>query len=161
MHQHPGLFPDLSVAENILTSATARPPGCACSTRRGCAAHAARLLDTVGLDCNPEAPLAGLRSSEQQLVEIARALSLRSRLLIIDEPTASLCNARPTACSPWSSTCAGSRGDHVRRHRMEEVSASPTAYRAARRPLVVTAPTGELPRDRVVRLMVGRSLSHM
>jgi len=89
MHQHPGLFPDLSVAENIFIG-------------HGPAAHfglldraamrrdAARLLETIGLDCDPEAPLAGLRSSEQQLVEIARALSVRARVLIMDEPTAAL-----------------------------------------------------------------------
>ena len=91
MHQHPGLFPrSLSVAENIFIghmptgrlgrldrSADARRGTRACST-------------TVGLACRPERRWHGLRTSEQQLVEIARALSVDARVLIMDEPTAAL-----------------------------------------------------------------------
>ena len=124
---------------------------------------AVRLLDTVGLDCDPEAPLAGLRSSEQQLVEIARALSVRARVLIMDEPTAALSHREVDRLFAVV--------DDLRRqgvammfvgHRMDEI------YRVADRVtvlrdgyLVATAPTDEMPRDRAVRLMVGRSLSHM
>ncbi|MFO1049399.1 MAG: ATP-binding cassette domain-containing protein [Geminicoccaceae bacterium] len=162
MHQHPGLFPDLSVAENIAI-------GHGGTGRLGLLDHAriradaARLLATVGLDCTPETPLAGLRSSEQQLVEIARALSVRARVLIMDEPTAALSQREVDRLFEVV-------GDLRRQgvammfvgHRMDEI------YRVADRvtvlrdgQLVATAPIAEMPRERAVRLMVGRSLSHM
>ena len=121
------------------------------------------LLDTVGLDCKPEAPLAGLRSSEQQLVEIARALSVRARVLIMDEPTAALSQREVDRLFAVV--------DDLRRqgvammfvgHRMDgsiRVADRVTVLRDGQ--LVATAPTAEMPRDRAVRLMVGRSLSSM
>ena len=162
MHQHPGLFPDLSVAENIAI-------GHGGTGRLGLLDHgkmrddAVRLLATVGLDCAPETPLAGLRSSEQQLVEIARALSVRARVLIMDEPTAALSQREVDRLFEVV-------GDLRRQgvammfvgHRMDEI------YRVADRvtvlrdgQLVATAPIADMPRERAVRLMVGRSLSHM
>ena len=162
MHQHPGLFPDLSVAENISIghAPTAR---LGLLDRARIVRDAGRLLDVVGLDCDPETPLARLRSSEQQLVEIARALSVRARVLIMDEPTAALSQREVDRLFAVV--------DDLRRHdvammfvghRMDEV------YRVADRvsvlrdgQLVATAATDEMPRDRAVRLMVGRSLSHM
>jgi rhamnose transport system ATP-binding protein len=89
MHQHPGLFPDLSVAENIYIGHMPRD-------RFGGIDNAAMIagarvvLETVGLDVRADGPLGRLRISEQQLVEIARALSLEARVLIMDEPTAAL-----------------------------------------------------------------------
>jgi rhamnose transport system ATP-binding protein len=89
MHQHPGLFPDLSIAENIYLGHMPRD-------RFGGIDNAAiidgarRVLATVGLDTPAETRLGTLRTSEQQLVEIARALSLDARVLIMDEPTAAL-----------------------------------------------------------------------
>ena len=89
MHQHPGLFGDLSVCENIYLGHMPR-------TRLGgvdrerMRRHASELLDVVGLACRPERLSKELRTSEQQLVEIARALSVDARVLIMDEPTAAL-----------------------------------------------------------------------
>lgn len=89
MHQHPGLFPDLSLAENIYLGHMPRD-------RFGGIDGAAildgarRVLTMVGLDAPAGTRLGELRTSEQQLVEIARALSLDARVLIMDEPTAAL-----------------------------------------------------------------------
>ena len=89
MHQHPGLFGDLSVCENIYLGHMPR-------TRLGgvdrerMRRRASELLDVVGLACRPERLSKELRTSEQQLVEIARALSVDARVLIMDEPTAAL-----------------------------------------------------------------------
>ena len=89
MHQHPGLFPDLSVAENIFfghfpTTAAGMLDGAAMTE------HAAELLSMIGLDISPSQPLRALSVSEQQLVEVARALSANAEILIMDEPTAAL-----------------------------------------------------------------------
>lgn len=87
MHQHPGLFPDLSIAENLFIGQTGLRWKL---DHRQMQSEAARLLTLVGLDVDVTAPLGRLRTSEQQLVEIARALSLDARVLIMDEPTAAL-----------------------------------------------------------------------
>ena len=89
MHQHPGLFPDLSVAENIAIGHMPRS-SLHLLDRSRIDSEAVRLLRTVGLHCPPDRTLGLLRSSEQQLVEIARALAVDAQVLIMDEPTASL-----------------------------------------------------------------------
>ncbi|OJU47605.1 MAG: ABC transporter, partial [Mesorhizobium sp. 61-13] len=83
------LFPDLSIAENIYLGHMPRDSF-------GGIDHAAilsgarKVIALVGLDVPVETRLGTLRTSEQQLVEIARALSLDARVLIMDEPTAAL-----------------------------------------------------------------------
>lgn len=89
MHQHPGLFPDLSVGENIFFGRFPTTPVGAVDTR-AMMRRAASVLDLIGLDVSPLQPLRTLSVSEQQLIEIARALSADSRILIMDEPTAAL-----------------------------------------------------------------------
>ncbi len=89
IHQHPALFPDLSVAENLAigwepTTWLARVDWRA--RRRRAREMLARVDAHIDVDCEAGA----LSLPEQQLVEIARALSVEARLLILDEPTASL-----------------------------------------------------------------------
>lgn len=87
--QELSLIPELSVAENVLL-------GSRSASRRGILSwprllrRARVALDRVGLDVNLSAPVRDLSVSQQQLVEIARVLALRPRLLLLDEPTASL-----------------------------------------------------------------------
>ncbi len=167
MHQHPGLFPDLGVAENIFvgrTEAVGRRGGTLMPLdRAGMRREAERLLALVGLSADPEAPLGRLRSSEQQLVEVARALSAEARVLIMDEPTAALSRRE---VDRLFAVVDGLREHGVAMmfvgHRMEEV------YRVADRiavlrdgRLVATAAAAEMPRDRAVRLMVGRPVGDM
>src|SRR3712207_4532047 len=51
------------------------------------------LLDRLGVKLDPERPVRGLSIADQQIVEIAKALSFRARVLIMDEPTAALSGA--------------------------------------------------------------------
>ena len=88
MHQHPGLFADLTVSENIFIGHMPRGPFGVDYDRMS--ERTRSLLAIVGLSCRPEDTLKGLRPSEQQLVEIARALSVDAKALIMDEPTAAL-----------------------------------------------------------------------
>ena len=89
IYQQPALFPDLTVAENIglrlkKTSAFAKVNH---AERR---AKALELLKRIGAEISPDAEVRSLSMPEQQLVEIACALGSGARIVIMDEPTASL-----------------------------------------------------------------------
>src|SRR5205085_7095750 len=83
------LFPDLSVAENIALAL--EKPGVFRRVRWNRRhAIAAKLLTRVGAAIHPETEVRSLSMPEQQLVEIAKALGAGAKILIMDEPTASL-----------------------------------------------------------------------
>ncbi len=89
IYQQPALFPDLSVAENIAlrlepASAARKVNWPARRTR------ATELLQRIGAEISPDAEVRSLSMPEQQLVEIACALGAGARIVIMDEPTASL-----------------------------------------------------------------------
>ena len=89
IYQQPALFPDLTVTENIALGL--EPAGAWRRIRwRERRDRARRLLDRIGASIDPEADVRRLTMPEQQLVEIARALGADARILILDEPTASL-----------------------------------------------------------------------
>ena len=89
VHQEPRLFPDLTVAENVFIGhAPARSAGVLDwgATRRAAKA----LFEELDVQLDVGAPVRGLSMADQQLIEIAKSLSLEARVLILDEPTASL-----------------------------------------------------------------------
>lgn len=89
IYQQPALFPDLTVAENIgLRLEPASPARRIDWPRRR--TRAAELLQRIGAEISPEAEVRSLSMPEQQLVEIACALGAGARIVIMDEPTASL-----------------------------------------------------------------------
>src|SRR5687767_2587942 len=89
IYQQPALFPELTVAENIaIGQESAGAFGMVNWPRRK--QRAKELLDRIGARINPEQTAAELSMPQQQLVEIARALGANARVLILDEPTASL-----------------------------------------------------------------------
>src|SRR5262249_51128717 len=89
IYQQPALFPDLTVAENIALGL--EPAGGWRRGRWGGRRERAReLLKRVGATIDPDTPVQRLTMPEQQLVEIARAVGADARVLIMDEPTASL-----------------------------------------------------------------------
>ena len=88
IHQELATLPSLTVAENLFMGRLPARHGFV--DRRALRERAAALLRTVGLDVDPGEQASSLATSEQQLVEIARALSMGARLLIMDEPSSSL-----------------------------------------------------------------------
>jgi ribose transport system ATP-binding protein len=100
VYQERSLFPHLSIAENIFAGRPLVLGGEAslfsflgrinfAEMRK----RARALLDEVGLECSPDTLVSSLSQAQQQQVEIAKALSLDAKLLILDEPTACLSNA--------------------------------------------------------------------
>src|SRR5262247_3677073 len=89
IYQQPALFPDLSVAENLALGLE-RGGFWRRVNWRERNTHSRELLDRIGARIDPQTPAGALTMPEQQLVEIARALGADARILIMDEPTASL-----------------------------------------------------------------------
>src|SRR5688572_14065351 len=89
VYQELDLVPDMSVAENVFLGGYLK-------TARGLVdwqalrERTAAILGELGLDIDPDIPVGELRVAEQQLVEIARALSQQSQIVIMDEPTSAL-----------------------------------------------------------------------
>ncbi|MFD1543266.1 sugar ABC transporter ATP-binding protein [Nonomuraea guangzhouensis] len=89
IYQEPTLFPDLSVAENIFMGRQPRR-SLGRIDRKAMRAQTRELFERLGVALDPEQPSRGLSIADQQLVEIAKALSRDARVLIMDEPTAAL-----------------------------------------------------------------------
>jgi D-xylose transport system ATP-binding protein len=85
IYQELMLFPELTIAENI-----SMPKLSMFVNRDDMHSHALRWMKEVGLQENPETQIKNLGVGKQQLVEIAKVLSLEAKILILDEPTASL-----------------------------------------------------------------------
>src|SRR6186713_477754 len=91
IHQELMLAPNLDVAANIFLGNEKAPGGMAGPLPRArLNAEAARLLERVGLKAKPTTPVSTLTTGQMQMVEIAKALSLNARIIVMDEPTASL-----------------------------------------------------------------------
>jgi ribose transport system ATP-binding protein len=160
IHQELNLVPELSVAGNVFLGREPLVAGVFLD-RRAMVAAAGRLLGRLGIVLDPEARVAGLRVGEQQLVEIAKALSLDARILIMDEPTSAL---SPAECARLfrivRQLAAEGVGVVYISHRIDEVMALAdrvTVLRDGRR--VLTAPIGEMSRGRIIAAMVGRDAS--
>ncbi len=154
------LIPLLSVAENIFL---AKPPGRFGVIDRG-AVHSrtAALLAKVGLDEPPDAIVGDLGVGKQQLVEIAKALSKEVRLLILDEPTASL-NERDSAALLALLVEFRAQGisSILISHKLNEVSTVAdriTVLRDGRTVDTLDCGAGPVEEDRIIRRMVDRDL---
>jgi ribose transport system ATP-binding protein len=91
VHQELNLFDNLNVAANIFIGREPRRRGSRwLIAERRMKEMAAPLLEQLGAEFSADTPLARLSLAERQLVEIAKALSLNARLIIMDEPTSSL-----------------------------------------------------------------------
>ena len=89
IYQEPTLFPDLSVTENIFMGRH-RLGAARRIDRAAMYAEAEGLFTRLGVHIDPRRPAEGLSIADQQIIEIAKAISLDARLLIMDEPTAAL-----------------------------------------------------------------------
>jgi rhamnose transport system ATP-binding protein len=160
IYQEPTLFPDLSVAENVVMGG--HPLGAMRRIdRRAMRRSVQAQLDRLGVRLDAERPVRGLSIADQQIVEIAKALSFEARVLIMDEPTAALSGPEVERLFGVVRTLRD-RGAAVLfiSHRLEEVFALCETVTVMRDGEVVhDAATADLTPDEVVRRMVGRELS--
>jgi rhamnose transport system ATP-binding protein len=162
VHQHPGLFPDLSLAENVFAGQPLRDRFGLLDHRR-MRANAAEILRSLGLHVPVTRPVASLRVSEQQLVEIGRALASKAKVIILDEPTAALTTSE---VDQLFAVIRGLRDQGVAMmfvgHRLEEIFRVSDRIAILRDGhLIDTRKTGETTQDEAVRLMVGRDLGNL
>jgi rhamnose transport system ATP-binding protein len=162
IYQEPTLFPDLSVAENVLMGH--QPLGAARRIdRRAMHSSVGDVLRRLGVSIDAEGPVRGLSIADQQIVEIAKALTFDARVLIMDEPTAAL--SRPEVERLFGVVGAlRERGVAVLfiTHRVDEVfeiCSTVTVMRDGE--LVFDGATDELTPEELVRRMVGRELAAM
>src|SRR5438874_12658275 len=87
--QEPTLFPDLSVAENIFVGMQPLKRFRRIDARR-MRREAAAVFEQLGVRLDLDRPARGLSIADQQLVEIAKALTTNARVIVMDEPTAAL-----------------------------------------------------------------------
>jgi ribose transport system ATP-binding protein len=160
IHQELNLVPGLSVAENIYLGREPMRFGVIVD-RKALAKAAQTLLGELGIRIDPSARLGRLRIGEQQLVEIAKAISIGARILIMDEPTSALSPGETETLFAIVRRLA-SEGVAVIyiSHRMDEIMALADQVMVLRDGRhVLTAPIGDLSRTRIITAMVGREIT--
>lgn len=157
IYQEFNLVPDLTVAENIFLGRQPRRFGMI--DRKRMEAEAAELLERVGVRVSPRALVRELGIARLQMVEIAKALSLDARVLIMDEPTAVLTTEE---VEKLFAIVRRLREDGVGvvfiTHHLEEIAALGDRVTVIRDGKSVGQVPASTPEDELVRLMVGRSI---
>jgi rhamnose transport system ATP-binding protein len=159
IYQEPTVFPHLSIAENIYMG---RQPRTSFGRidRAKVRRWTADLFARLGVALDPDQPARGLSIADQQMVEIAKALSFDARVLIMDEPTAAL---TPAEVDRLFSVARALKAQGAAilfiSHRLDEVfqlCRRVTVMRDGRH--VLTTPIEELTTESVIRAMVGREM---
>jgi rhamnose transport system ATP-binding protein len=162
IYQEPTLFPDLSVAENIFLGRHPRGAGRRID-RTKMYAQAAAAFARLGVAIDPRRAARGLSVADQQIVEIAKAISFNARIFVMDEPTAALTAVEVARLFDVTATLrAEGAAILFISHRLDEVYAvcqRVTIMRDGR--YVRTDAIGDIGVDEIIRSMVGRDLSVM
>jgi rhamnose transport system ATP-binding protein len=162
IHQEPALFPDLDVAENIFMGRQPRDRYKRIDWK-AMYREVGELLGSLGVKLDPRTPVQGLSVADQQLVEIAKSLSLNARVVVMDEPTAAL-SSREVERLFGIVRDLRDRGVAVVyiSHRLEEVFALSDTITVLRDGAhVVTNPAKEMDTVGLIRHMVGRELDDL
>ncbi len=161
IHQELNLIPNMSVGENIML--TREPLRGRFVDDRTLLAKAAEALHTLEIDLDPREMVENLTVATQQMVEIARALSLESDVLIMDEPTSAL-TEREAELLFGLIRRLKTQGVAILyiSHRMEEIFSIADRVTVLRDGhLVATKGIGEVNPSQLIGLMVGRELTNL
>ena len=163
IHQELQQVPELTVAQNIYLGAALRRAGGLLVDRAAQEAEARRLLAPLDAHIDVTAQIKGLRVAQRQLVEIAKALRARARIIAMDEPTSSL---TPSEFEKLVTVIHGLTAQGVSviyvSHKLDEVfrvCRNATILRDGR--LVAQVPIPQTPVAQVIETMVGRELAHI
>nr|MBQ6739492.1 sugar ABC transporter ATP-binding protein [Synergistaceae bacterium] len=161
IHQELCLVPYLSIAENIFLGRE-RTAGVFINKAKE-AEEAKALLKSLGLEFDPNTLVGELSIAQQQMVEIAKALSVKSDILVMDEPTASLTDKETEVLfGVIRDLKAQGKGIIYISHRMSElfeITDRVTIMRDGQ--YVGTVNTRETTRDKLIAMMVGRELTQL
>lgn len=159
IHQELNLVPGLTVAENIYLGH--EPTTAGLIGDRTMCDGARELLAGLQCDIDPDTPVSQLSVAEQQLVEIARALQRRARLLVMDEPSAALSDAEIDALFTVIRDLASAGVPVIYiSHRMPEIFAIGDRVTVMRDGKTVgTRDVGSTNVSELIRLMVGRTIA--
>ncbi len=161
IHQELKLLPQLSIAENVFVGRYLMKGGRV--DRHAMAERAQAGLRRLGLDVSPRRLVEGLSTAKQQLIEIARALTLNAKLLVLDEPTAALGGEETQLLFRQIERLkADGVGIVYISHRLEEIRQIADRIVVMRDGAKVQEfDSGNVPVRSIVEAMVGRSLERM
>jgi ribose transport system ATP-binding protein len=159
IHQELMMAPNLDIAGNIFLGNEKRSFG---RLKRGEMCRIAKdLLKRVGLELSPTTPVSRLTAGQMQMVEIAKALALNAKTIIMDEPTSSLTAGESEQLFKIIGQLRGEGiGIIYISHRMEEVRRLADRVTILRDGKYIgDIPRAEITHDKIVSMMVGRSFS--
>jgi ribose transport system ATP-binding protein len=161
IHQELKLLPQLSIAENVFVGRYLMKAGRVDRHAMEQRAHAG--LQRLGLDVSPRRLVEGLSTAKQQLIEIAKAMTLNAKLLILDEPTAALGGEETQLLFRQIERLkADGVGIIYISHRLEEIRQIADRVVVMRDGAKVQEfDSGNVPVRTIVEAMVGRSLDRM
>ncbi len=161
IYQEPNLFPDLTLAENVFIGRQLTHGKTV--AWKDMAEQSAALFKRLGVPLDPARRARGLSIADQQIVEIAKALSLQAKVIVMDEPTAAL-SANETERLFGVARSLREEGAALVfvSHRLDEVMALCDRVTIMRDgATVATAPIAEVDTEKIVKWMVGRELSDL
>ncbi|GFN22584.1 sugar ABC transporter ATP-binding protein [Thermanaeromonas sp. C210] len=160
VYQELTLVPTLSVVENICLGGLPRKGNSRLVDWKAARERTRAALERLGVDIDPDTKVRNLELGQQQLIEIARAISRNARLIILDEPTSALTsNAREKLFSIVRALKKEGVAFIYITHHLEEVPMIGDMVSVLRDgKLVATKPVSEVDEQTLIKMMVGRTL---
>jgi ribose transport system ATP-binding protein len=159
VHQHPAVLPDLTVAENMLLAV----PRSLRKTRAGNLDWVATQLERVGCSVHPKTRMAEVGIAQRHLIELAKALAIEPKVLVLDEPTAPLTADLVDQLFEKIRSAAAHRCAVIYiSHRLQEVRQIAQRVTVMRDGKVRgSAPADAMTDEEMLRLIVGRTITHV
>ena len=162
IHQELQIVPEMSVAENIFLGRWMKKKGGSVDFKT-MAAEARKYLEMLDVHVDPATKLKDLRIGEQQLVEIAKAISLNSEIIIMDEPTSSISQNEIEMLYDFIRALKRENITIIIiTHKLDEVYTIADEVTVLRDGQYIGAkPIGELSRPELIKMMVGREMTNL
>lgn len=163
IHQELNLCPNLSVAENLFLGREITGKGNIFSNKKEMNKKSHEMLQKLGFDIDPHTLVRNLSTAQQQIVEIVRAISYDSKIIIMDEPTASLTQAEIDHLFEIIRNMKKQGISIIYiSHRFEELKEIGDRLTVLRDGCYIgTIDMSEFSHDKVISMMVGRTLNQM